>query len=104
MIDGNYKIKCTSQAGNQTRSGTIRLYEQDGELKGVMIPVHDFWMTSTFRGGKIEGNKFEFTAYWNTPCQQYAMDVEGEIGGNSIEGTINNPAGRYTFEGVRVAE
>ena len=104
MIDGSYKIKCKNAAGNQSRSGTIKLYQQDGELKGVMIPVHDFWIASTFRGGKVEGNKFEFIAYWNTPCQQYAMDVKGQVDGDRISGVTNNPAGLYTFEGSRVAE
>jgi len=104
MIDGSYYIKCTNFTGNQSHSGTIKLYQQDGELKGVMIPVTSFWITSTFRGGKVDGDKFEFTAYWNTPCQQYAMDVKGEVNGDKITGTTNNPAGLYTFEGTRVAE
>jgi hypothetical protein len=104
MVDGSYYIKCTNATGKQSHSGTIKLYQKDGELQGVMIPVTSFFSTSTFRGGKVAGNKFEFTAYWNTPCQQYAMDVKGEVKGDKITGTTKNPAGVYKFEGTRVAK
>ena len=104
MIDGRYYIECTNQAGNQSHRGEIKLYQKDEELAGSMIPVTAYWASTPFRGGKVEGNHFSFTAYWGTPCQQYSMEVEGEINGSVIAGRAKNLAGSYVFEGKRIAE
>lgn len=86
--------------------GEMKLYidpEDDNDLKGSMFPTF-FWLNSPFRNGKVDGNKFEFTVYFATPCQQFAMTVRGEINGTQVTGEADTPTGVYKLEGTRISE
>lgn len=107
-IDGVYKtciVKMEEEGWPQKRYGKMYLYvdKDNGQLKGSMFPRF-FWLDSPFRGGKIDGNHFSFTCYFNSPCQQFSMDVEGVLEGDTIRGTLRDPGGEAEFEGVRIDE
>lgn len=96
MIDNDMQQKLRSY-------GIMKLYESDGMLKGSMFPPY-FWLDSGFRDGKVDGNKFSYTVHWSTPCQQFSMDVEGEVNGDILTGKATTPVGTSTIHGVRVAD
>ena len=105
-IYGSYK--CTALVDNDLQQilrfyGTMKLFEQDGMLKGSMFPLY-FWLDSPFRDGKVDGNRFSFTVHFSTPCQQYSMDVEGEVNGDELTGKTYTPVGSCTITGKRIKE
>lgn len=107
-VNGKYKCVCTTRTDDGlgqvlSHYGDMVLYEQDGDLKGEMFATF-FWLHSPFRNGKVDGNKFSFTVYFATPCQQYAMQVEGEVNGDTVTGTATNPMGTCELTGTRVAD
>jgi len=105
-IDGTYSVCITKEQDGSVmrRYGRMRLYvdRDNGQLKGSMFPRF-FWLDCPFRGGRVEGNMFSFTCYFNSPCQQFAMDVRGTVEGDRISGTVRDPGGDAVFEGVRQA-
>lgn len=107
MVDGHYScamIREVEETGQYFRhNGILKLYWQDEQLKGSMFPTF-FWLNSPFRGGTVDGNKFSFTVYFATPCQQFQMDVVGEVDGDSISATCQTPSGEYVLTGSRVQE
>lgn len=104
MVDGIYDCSLTfkdeGRHATLCKSGVMKLYWHNGQLKGSMFPSY-FWLDSPFRGGKVDGNEFSFTVYFATPCQQYCAEVEGEVDGDRVSGTYKNPLGVYTLEGIR---
>lgn len=83
--------------------GTLVLNENENNLSGSMFPRY-FWLDSPFRGGKCDGNQFEFDVYFATPCQQYAMHVAGKVNGDVLTGKLTDPTGEARIEGVRIKE
>ena len=105
MVTGSYycTLNCIPQAFNLNREGIVELYEQDGELRGVMIGTF-FWMPSSFCGGKIDGDNFEFEAPFNTACQQYVLRVKGTVKGDELEAIAESSMGPLTVTGYRVQD
>lgn len=105
MVTGSYycKLNCLPFAFNLTREGLVEFYEQDGELRGVMIGTF-FWVNSYFCGGKIDGDSFEFTAPFNTACQQYVLHVKGTVKGDELEAVVESEMGPLTLTGYRVKD
>jgi len=105
MVEGSYY--CTLQNENAPmklmHEGVVEMYMQDDQLKGTMISTF-FWMPSSFLGGKIDGDNFEFDAHWNNPCQQYTMHVVGSVKGDTLTGTADTPMGQWVLEGYRVQD
>ncbi len=86
--------------------GNMRLYvdpEENNDLTGSMFPTY-FWLDSPFRNGTVEGNKFQFTVYFSTPCQQFAMTVRGEVNGDRVTGKAYTPMEEFVLEGTRIDE
>lgn len=106
MVEGVYRCSLINKMGEEypilRAYGDIKLYEDEDQLKGSMFPTF-FWLDSPFRNGTVEGNHIHFTAYFATPCQQYAMTVDADIDGDHITGTADTPVGPYVLEGVRRA-
>jgi hypothetical protein len=114
-IDGTYQCEVITEGGDPTSGdseyktklisyGVMKLYQQDGELKGSMFPVF-FWYQAPFRNGKTDGRHFSYTVYFNSPCQQYAMDVEGEVDDEgNVTGTATNPMGVCKLVGKKVSD
>lgn len=104
MVDGRYmcSIIYTDEAtGNSLRhNGELYMYQQDGMLKGIMFPTF-FWLSTPFIGGVVDGNRFTFTANWATPCQQFSMDVNGEVNGDVVAGICKTDVGNYILTGRR---
>lgn len=104
-IDGVYSVCITKEEFGLPlrRYGEMHLFvdPENGWLKGSMFPRF-FWMNCPFRSGKVEGDKFSFTCYFNSPCQQFAMDVEGTWDGERVYGTVRDPGGSASFEGTRI--
>ncbi len=104
-IEGNYQ--CSLKYNDPERglylrhNGILKMYQDENQLKGSMFPTF-FWLNSPFRGGKAAGNKFSFTVYFATPCQQYSMDIKGAVDGDKITGTASNITGTYLLEGERI--
>lgn len=107
MVDGSYYCSITLKLGESGSSmkhnGIMKLYWQDGQLKGSIFPTI-FWRNTSFRGGTVDGNKFSFTALFATPCQQYSAEVQGEVNGDNVTGTYTNVMGTYILEGTRVKD
>ena len=108
-IDGTYKCQVITYGTNELKSklisyGVMKLYQQDGELKGSMFPVF-FWYQAPFRNGVTDGKSFKFTVYFNSPCQQYVMEVEGQVDENGkVTGTATNPMGTCELIGEKVSD
>ncbi|MCD8149160.1 MAG: hypothetical protein LUE92_06285 [Clostridiales bacterium] len=106
-IDGVYKCKLEFNPDgcplHLTRMGVMVLYEDENQLKGRMFPTY-FWLNSPFRCGKIDGNKFKFTVHFATPCQQFSMDVSGEVNDGVVTGTADTPTGPYLLTGTRISD
>ena len=104
-IEGNYRCSLVYEDKNRglflSHYGILKLYLDENQLKGSMFPTF-FWLNSPFRGGKVTGNQFSFTAHFATPCQQYSMDVNGIVDGDKISGTAGNSTGGYVLEGKRI--
>jgi hypothetical protein len=104
-IDGSYKcsLVCELKKMGMTlrHYGILKLYQDENQLKGSMFPTF-FWLNSPFRCGKVDGNHFSFTVHFATPCQQYALDVNGTVEGDKVTGTARNAVGCYVLEGVRI--
>ena len=110
MIDGYYrcslKFEIPEKGLSCTRYGVLRMYEDEGQLKGNMFPTY-YWLPAAFRRGKVDGNKFSFTVFFSTPCQQFAMEVEGETDGQTVHGIARNAAGfegPYVLSGTRIPD
>ncbi len=105
-IDGIYSVCITKQEFGkpQRRYGEmeLRVDPENGWLKGSMFPRF-FWMNSPFRKGGVEGDTFWFVCYFNTPCQQFEMKVEGRFDGEKVWGTIQDPGGSADFIGTRIS-
>ncbi len=106
-IEGNYKcslIYSDKERGLYLRhNGVLKMYQDENQWKGSMFPTF-FWLNSPFRGGKVQGYEFSFTVHFATPCQQYAMDVQGTVKGDKITGTARNITGSYMLEGERIRD
>lgn len=104
MIEGTYHCSLINQMGPEfpilRAYGDMILYIDEDQLKGRMFPTF-FWLDSPFRCGTVDGNKINFTVYFATPCQQFAMTVEAEINGDEVKGVAHTPTGDYVLEGVR---
>lgn len=102
QIDGTYSVELRREdRGSLLRSfGKMKLYMDGDQLKGSMFPTF-FWLNSCFRGGKVDGNRFTFTVYYSTPCQQWSSTVNGVIDGDRVTGTASAPLGDYELIGTR---
>jgi hypothetical protein len=104
-IEGSYKCSLVYEDKDRglflSHYGILKLYLDENQLKGSMFPTF-FWLNSPFRGGKVEGDQFSFTAHFATPCQQYSMDVKGRVDGDQVSGTASNTTGSYVLEGKRL--
>ena len=107
MVDGEYKcslVRRYEETGDTyTHNGILKLYWQDEQLKGIMFPTY-YWHNSAFRGGVVEDNRFAFTVYFSTPCQQFEMKVSGEVNGDRLTGKAIIPSGECTISGVRIVK
>ena len=105
MIEGSYY--CTSQCDTGTmhlmHEGVVEMYIQDGQLKGTMISTF-YWLPSNFVGGTVNGDRFEFDAFWNTPCQQFALHVKGSVRGDDLEAEAESFLGVFQIKGYRVSD
>lgn len=104
-IDGVYKCKLDFNPEGiplrLTHMGEMILYEDEDQLKGSMFPTY-FWLNSPFRCGTVNGNQFAFTVHFATPCQQFSMDVTGEVSEDgTVLGKADTPTGTYILTGVR---
>ena len=97
----NGKFYCELTEGYTIHRGTLTLREDGGTLSGTMFPAGEFWAYAPFRNGKIDGNKFCFTAHWGTACQSYSMDVEGEVTYDKICGTAKAYGKEFVLSGTR---
>lgn len=108
-IDGTYKCQVITHGNDELQMklisyGVMKLYQQDDQLKGSMFPVF-FWYQAPFRNGYTDGKRFKFTVYFNSPCQQYAMDVEGEVSEDGkIKGIATNPMGTCELIGEKISD
>lgn len=106
-IDGVYSVCITKEEFGLPlrRYGEMRLFvdKDNGWLKGSMFPRF-FWLNCPFRSGRVEDGTFSFTCYFNSPCQQFAMDVEGVWDGETVSGTVRDPGGEATFFGTKIRE
>lgn len=102
-ISGDYKVVLVTEKFGLPlkRYGTMKLQEEENQLKGSMFPLF-YWLNSTFKGGKVEGNAFSFEVHFSTPCQQYSMTVEGWVDGDEVKGTVHSPMGDYELSGSRI--
>lgn len=105
MVEGSYRcslVRKVEETGfSFCHNGVLKLYWQDEQLKGSMFPTF-YWLNSPFRGGTVEGDTFSFTVYFATPCQQFCMDVKGEVDGDQLHAVCMTPSGEYTLTGVRL--
>lgn len=104
LITGTYKccMKQEFHGGINRKYGNLTLRAlKNGRLSGTMFPTM-FWLDSSFSYGKCEGNNFEFTVHWATPCQQFSMDVKGSVDGDKLTGEVRSPMGEYVLEGTRI--
>ena len=101
-ISGTYSVELRREDRGSLfcRFGKMKLYMDGEQLKGTMFPIF-FWLNSSFRGGKVEGDRFTFTVYYSTPCQQWQSTVTGTIAGDRIAGTASTPLGDYELIGTR---
>ena len=97
----NGKFYCELTEGYTIHRGTLTLREDGDTLSGKMFPAGEFWAEAAFRNGKIDGNKFCYTAHWGTACQSYSMDVCGEVDGDKVTGTAKCLGKEYTLCGTR---
>lgn len=103
-INGVYAVSLTHEMFGLPlrRFGKMKLDYNGSFLKGSMFPLF-FWLDSPFKGGTVENNAFRFTVSFATPCQQYAMEVEGSVAEDgAVTGVVHSPMGDYTMEGHRV--
>lgn len=102
MIDGTYSVELrrNDRGSILRRFGKMKLKMDGTQLKGSMLPTF-FWLDSYFRGGTVEGNRFTFTVYYSTPCQQWQSTVTGTVDGDRITGSASTPMGDYELTGVR---
>ena len=99
-ISGEYKVTLTIEKFGLPlrRYGVMKLQEESGQLKGSMFPLF-YWLSSAFKGGKTEDNRFSFEVHFATPCQQYSMQVEGSVEEGVLTGTVHSPVGDYVMTG-----
>ena len=107
VIDGIYDICVVKEEFGLPlkRYGEMKLYvdEDNGWLKGTMFPRF-FWLNCPFRNGQVKGNKFSFTCYFSSPCQQFAMEVDGVWDGTTVSGTLRDPGGSAEFFGTKQSD
>lgn len=102
MINGTYSC-CMSQNMHGSpirRYGELKLHTEKGILTGTMFPTM-FWLDAPFSCGSTDGKHFSFTVHFSTPCQQFSMDVEGDVDGDVLTGTVHSPMGEYRLDGTR---
>lgn len=102
-LSGEYKVTLTTEKFGLPlrRYGVMKLEEDSGLLKGTMFPLF-YWLSSAFKGGKVQGNAFSFEVHFATPCQQYSMQVEGEVEEGVLTGTVHSPVGDYVMTGMKI--
>lgn len=103
MLDGRYSCVMGQELHGSPirRYGELTLRSRDGRLSGSMFPPM-FWLDAPFSGGTAKGEQFAFTVYFATPCQQFSMEVEGRVEGDTLTGTVRSPMGEHRLEGTRI--
>jgi hypothetical protein len=96
-IDGKWTSERKMERDGQ--SFTIKqMYDlkSDGnKLKGsITVMFGDNEMKADVKDGKIDGNKFSFTATMQTPNGEFKTNYEGTVEGSTIKGTTSREGGQ----------
>ena len=99
-IDGTWNISIKTAI--MPIKGTLVFKTEGNALSGSSKTSFG---TSTFTGGKVDGDKIEFTVEANTPFGPGTMDCEITVDGDKLTGkAIMQPKGmKATLTGTRVA-
>jgi hypothetical protein len=96
-IDGIYDITIKTPMGDQKVVLTLKT---DGNL---LSGTSESPMTgkNEFTGGKVDGNKLEWTDIAKTPMGPLKMDITATIEGDTFKGISKTPFGPANMEGKR---
>ncbi len=101
-ITGSYNCVLQQEKGSVMlrRYGTLHLTSDGEKLRGTMFPTM-FWLDCPFTDGIIRENHFCFEVRFSTPCQNFTMNVSGDIIGHKIIGQADTPMGTYILKGTK---
>jgi hypothetical protein len=99
-IDGTWEILIKTAL--MPLKGTLVFKTEGNVLSGTSKTSFG---ASTFDGGKVDGNKIEFTVDASTPFGRSNLDVKGTVDGDKLTGeAIMQPRGmKAALTGTRVA-
>jgi len=96
-IDGKWTSERKMERDGQ--SFTIKqmydLKSDGGKIKGtITVMFGDNEMKADIKDGKIDGNKFTFSATMQTPNGEFKTTYEGTVEGSTMKGTTSREGGQ----------
>jgi hypothetical protein len=105
-IDGKWvsERKMERDGQSTTFSQTFDLKSEGSKLTGSITSVFGSRepLTIQIQDGKIDGNKFSFSATYNTPNGDFRLAYAGSVEGNTLKGNVSRgDAEPRPFEATR---
>lgn len=96
-MEGKYYISMQTPMGLE--KGTIEFVVNGNRLSGTLIAKG---VTSTFYGGTVRGNEFEFSGELKKMISRIAYTAEGRVEGNNLTAIVYSKFGSFTVKGTRM--
>jgi hypothetical protein len=97
-IDGTWNTSANTPLGPM--KGKLVLTAKDNTLSGSSTSQFG---TDSFTGGKIDGDKFEFSVDSKVPMGRMKLVYKGKLDGDIITGETTTMGIRCAFKGERAA-
>ncbi|WP_346916980.1 hypothetical protein [Clostridium sp.] len=95
-MEGKYYISMQTPMGLE--KGTIEFIVSGDRLSGSLKAKG---VTSTFYGGTVNGNEFEFSGEFKKFITKIAYTAKGKIEGNNLTAIVHSKFGNFTVKGIR---
>ncbi|MGL4107613.1 hypothetical protein [Clostridium sp. LP20] len=96
-MDGKYSIVLNTPMGNER--GIILFRTKDNELSGVISAKGG---NNPFYGGRISGNKFQFSGEMNILMMRIQYTATGRVEGGKLTGIVRTRYGDFAVNGNRI--
>ncbi len=96
-VDGTYKVTVHTPLGPQP--GQLTLKSDGTALSGTL---QNSVGTFEIEDGTVSGNAVHFFAHIQTPIGKFRVEINGEVDGDTYNGSGKLPLGTVRVEGTRV--
>lgn len=95
-MDGKYNILLNTPMG--VERGVILFKTNGSALSGI---INAKGVNNEFYGGKVSGNRFEFSGEIRMLMMRIKYNATGTVEGNRLTGTVRTMYGNFSVSGTR---